>query len=74
MNTEMRKKFRSFFKLLNDSVFWQITENIRKHRDIKFLKTETRSYLVSEQAIQVFSPHLLGIEMERTQITMNKPV
>ena len=52
MNTEMRKKFRSFFKLLNNSDFGQITENVRKHRDIKFLKTETMSYLVSEQAIQ----------------------
>ena len=47
MNTELRKKAKhyfkkGFFKLINSSVFGKTVESVRKHRYIKFEKTEKR--------------------------------
>ena len=53
-------------------------ENVRKHRDIKLATTERRrNYLVSEpnyHTTKFFTEYLLAIEMEKTEILMNKPV
>ena len=54
------------------------TENKRKHRDIKLVKTERRrNYLVSEPDYHItkfFTENLLAIEMKKMQVLMNKAV
>ena len=53
-------------------------ENVRKHRDIKLVRTEEkRIELVSEpnyHTIKHFSKNLLVIEMKKTNVKMNKSV
>ena len=82
-NTRLRanasNKFeKDFFKLMNNSVFGKTMENIRKHKDIK-LVTSRKNYLKLvmkpnfEGAIR-FSEDLVGVEMGKTHIKMNKPV
>ena len=55
MNTGLTKNTendseKDFFKLMNSAVFGEkILKNLRKHREIKLIITETRrNYLVSE--------------------------
>ena len=83
MNTELRKLAKNdfekdLFKLMNNSVFGKTMENIRKHRDIKLVKTDKkRSELVSEpnyHTINLISEDLSIIEMKKTKVKMNKPI
>ena len=54
MNTDLRIEVKNHFekysiKFMNLALFAETMENIRKHRDIRPLKTEARRiYLVSE--------------------------
>ena len=83
MNTELRKEAKNdfekdFLKLMNNSVFGKTMENIRKHSDIKLVKTDKkRSKLVSEpnyHTINLISEDLSMIEMKKTKVKMNKPI
>ena len=74
MNTELRKLAKNdfekdIFKLTNNSVFVKTMENIRKHRDIKFVTMDRkRSKLVSEpnyHTINLISEDLSIIEMKK---------
>ena len=83
MNTELRKKAsndfeKDFLKLMNNAVFGKTMENVRKHRDIKLVKTDhKRNKLVSEpnyHTMNLISENLSIIEMKKVKVKMNKPI
>ena len=82
MNTKLRKEAKNdfekdFFKLMNNAVFRKTMENVRKHRDIKFVTTDKRrNQLASEpnyHTTKYFSENLMAIEMKKkkTKVKMN---
>ena len=69
---------KDFFKLMNNPVFGKTTENIRKHRNIKLVTTEEK-YLRTVMKPNfksgvLFGENLMGCEMGKTKVVMNKPV
>ena len=83
MNTKLRKKAsndfeKNFFKLMNNAVFGKTMENVRKHRDIKLVKTDhKRNKLVSEpnyHTMKLISENLSIIEMKKVKVKMKKPI
>ena len=82
MNTNLRKKEkndfeRDFFKFMNNAVFRKTIKNMRKHKEKSVTPERRRNYLVSEpnyHTTKFFTKYLLGIEMKRIQIPVNKPV
>ena len=82
-NTKLSQKAKNnfekyFFKLMNNTIFGKILQNMRKNRNIKFVTTERRrNYLVSEpnyHTTKFFAEDLLRMEIRKTQMLMNKPV
>ena len=63
---------------MNDVVFGKTMENIRRHRDIKLVRTDKRrNKLVSEpnyHTTKWFSENLLVTEMRKTKVKMKIPV
>ena len=83
MNTELRKKAsndfeKDFFELMNNAVFGKTMENVRKHRDIKLVKTDhKRNKIVSEpnyHTMNLISENLSIIEMKKVKVKMNNPI
>ena len=83
VNTELRQKAtndfeKDFFKLMNNAVFGKTMENVRKHRDIKLVKTgKKRNKLVSEpnfHTVKLIDNNLAIIEMRKVKVKMNKPI
>ena len=81
INIELRKKAskdfeKYFFKLMNNAVLGKTMENVRKHRDIKLVKTDCkRNKLVSEpnyHTMKLTEENLSIIEMKK--VKMNKPI
>ena len=79
----MRKKAsndfeKDFFKLMNNAVFGKTMENVRKHRDIKLVKTDCkRNKLVSEPSyhtMKLIEENLSIIEMKKVKVKLNKPI
>ena len=69
---------KDFFKSMNNSVFGKTMENIRKHRNIKLVKTEEK-YLCTVmkptfKSGVLFSENLMGCEMGKIKVVMNKLV
>ena len=67
-----------FDKLMNNLVFGKTMENIRKHRSIK-LVTNREAYLKAVmkpnfKSGTLFGTNLMGCEMEKIKVVMNKPV
>ena len=79
LKTEAKNDFeKDFFKLMNNAVFREKMENLRKHRDVKLVTTDKRrNQLTSEpnyQTTKYFSENLMAIEMKKTKVKMNKPI
>ena len=83
VNTELRKKAtngfeKDFFKLMNNAMFGKTMENVRKHWDIKLVKTDKkRNKLVSEpnfHTVKLIDNNLAIIEMRKVIVKMNKPI
>ena len=81
INTELRKKAsndfeKDFFKLMNNAVFGKTMGNVRKHRDIKLVKTDyMRNKLVSEpnyHTMKLISEILSIVEMKKVKVKMKK--
>ena len=82
-NTQLRMATTSdlekdFFKLMNNSVFGKMMENIRKHRNIKLVTTEEK-YLhkvmrPNFKSGVLFGENLMGCEMGKIKVVMNKLV
>ena len=83
LNTKLRTAAindfeKDFYKLMNNSVFGKTMENIRKHRNIK-LVTNREAYLklVMKPNFKSgvrFGDNLMGCEMGKIKVVMNKPV
>ena len=82
-NTDLRMKAtndfeKDFFKLMNNAVFGKTMENVRKHRDIKLVRTDKkRNKLVSEpdyHTMKLIDDNLAIIEMSKVKVRMNKPI
>ena len=61
---------------MNNAVVGKTVENVRKHRDIKFVTRERRrNYLVSElnfNTTKFFTENLLALELNKSEILTNK--
>ena len=69
---------KDFYKLMNNAGFGKTMENIRKHRNIK-LVTNREAYLKAVMKSNFksgvrFSSNLMGCEMGKIKVVMNKPV
>ena len=69
---------KDFFKLMNNSVFGKMMENIRKHRNIGLVTTEEKYlHTVMKPNFKsgvLFGENLMGSEMGKIKVVMNKPV
>ena len=68
---------KEFFKLMNNSIYGKTCENQSKHSDIGLL-TDTAEFqkLSSKpqcQGILIFNDDLVGLNMKKVMITINKP-
>ena len=82
-NTQLRTKAtndfeKDFFKLMNNVVFGKTMNNIRKHGNKK-LVTNRETYLLtvmkpSFKSGVLFGENLMGCEMDKIKVVMNKPV
>ena len=82
-NTELRKNAandfeKDLFKLMINAVFGKTMENVRKHRDIKLVRTDKkRNKLVSEpnyHTMKLIDDNLAIVEMRKIKVKMNKPI
>ena len=83
LNTRLRKAAKNdfekdFLKLMNNSVFGKTMENKRNHKNMKLVTNEGkyRKYVMKPNFNDYvkFSENLVGVEMGKTEITMDKPV
>ena len=77
LRTQAKNDFeKNFFKLMNNSVFGKMMENIRKHKDIKLI-THAKDYLTNVMKPNfksgvLFGENLMGCEMGKVKVVINK--
>ena len=83
LNTQMRAEAKNgfekdFFKLTNNSVFGKTIQNIRKHVKVELVtESQKMKKLVAKPTFKVakqFNEHLVGVNMGREKLLLNKPV
>ena len=83
LNTRLRAAAKNefendFFKFMNNSVFGKTMENIRNDKDMKLVTSQEKyaKYVMKSNFKDgyPFSKELFAVEMEKTEIKMNKPV
>ena len=82
-NTELRKcaanSFeKDFFKLMNNSVFGETIENIRKRQNIQLIDDRDYALKLSSrptfERATIFDENLIAVHMKKTEIYFNKPI
>ena len=67
---------KDFFKLMNNSVFGKMMENIRNRVDVTLVNDRDRGKKLAAKPnfeyCTVFDENLLGIHMKKTELVMNK--
>ena len=79
LRMESKNEFhKTFYKLMNNVVYGKTMENVRNHRDIKLVTTNTRrKRLVSQPNYHIckrFPENLIAIELKKTKVYINKPI
>ena len=69
---------KDFFKLMNNSAFGKMMENVRNRVDIR-LKTSAEQYermlrLTNYKSTTIFSENLAAVHMLKTEVKMDKPI
>ncbi|XP_057312843.1 uncharacterized protein LOC130654274 [Hydractinia symbiolongicarpus] len=79
LRTAAKNEFeKDFYKLMNLPVFGKTMENLRNHHNIQLVTNEEKyTKLVMKPNFKggnYFSSRLMGVEMCKTEVKMNKPV
>ena len=63
---------------MNSVAFGKTMKTVRKHRDIKLVKTDKRRNQLASKpnyhTTKYFSENLIAIEMKKVKLKMNKPI
>ncbi|XP_057308181.1 uncharacterized protein LOC130646062 [Hydractinia symbiolongicarpus] len=79
LRTAAKNEFeKDFYKLMNLLVFGKTMENLRNHHNIQLVTNEDKytKFVMKPnfKGENYFSSHLMGVEMGKAEVKMNKPV
>ena len=69
---------KSFFKLLINSIFGKLMENVRKYKNVHLISSGRQHRLYTSKPqfkrFKIHSEDLVMVELEQTNVTLNKPI